>query len=361
MNNGYFVPAIIIFIICCLNIIVRAQEDYSKDQKSDWEVLPILNYDSDVGFGYGIKGFFYDQFNHNESFDITLYNSTKGERWYQLAYSVPDRQRRQGKKYDLAFDLTVDYDKWINYQFYRDNFDPGLLNRNKTLAGEFEKYIREPVEVNAIFSRAFTKDFIAELGISFKSVSCYNFESDGILKNLIPSSVKHISFMFNFGLDTRIDFNNPSEGIVLKINNKIARDVSNNNESYFELSLRFQSYVEIFVPQLIFASRVILETQTETSYQNHLSLGGNSSLRGIPQDRHLSSSLLLWNSELRIQLWWRIGGIVGVDIGNSSSTPQWIINPVIGLRLIMDNFVARVDLGIGKESAGFYLNFGHLF
>ena len=84
-------------------------------------------------------------------------------------------------------------------------------------------------------------------------------------------------------------------------------------------------------------------------------------MRGLPQDRYLANSHILINEEIRLPIWWRFSGIVGIDISNSKSTPNWIFNPVAGLRFNMDNFIVRADLGFGKESTGFYFNFGHLF
>ncbi len=117
----------------------------------------------------------------------------------------------------------------------------------------------------------------------------------------------------------------------------------------------------MFSSELVFASRITLQTVTDVTYQNMLPLGGNNSIRGLPQDRYLSHSFILINEELRFPIWWRFGGILGIDIGNSKSTPEWIINPVAGLRFNMDNFIVRADFGFGKESTGFYFNFGHLF
>jgi hypothetical protein len=79
-----------------------------SDTSSELEFLPILSYDTDAGVGYGIKSFFLNYLHNNESFDVVLFNSTKGERWYRVVYSLPDFERRQGTVYPLALDLTVD-------------------------------------------------------------------------------------------------------------------------------------------------------------------------------------------------------------------------------------------------------------
>ena len=131
---------------------------------------------------------------------------------------------------------------------------------------------------------------------------------------------------------------------------------------YFsKIGLIFQSYFRLLFPKLTLANRINLQATSDESYQNALTLGGNNSIRGLPQDRYLSQTYTLVNTELRFPIFWRISGITGIDIGNSTSTPNWIINPVIGLRLNMDNFIVRADIGFGKESTGFYFNFGQLF
>ena len=42
---------------------LKGQLDNASMQKSEWEVFPIINYDTDVGFGYGAKGFLYNFLN----------------------------------------------------------------------------------------------------------------------------------------------------------------------------------------------------------------------------------------------------------------------------------------------------------
>jgi hypothetical protein len=42
-------------------------------------------------------------------------------------------------------------------------------------------------------------------------------------------------------------------------------------------------------------------------------------------------------------------------------TIDWIVNPVVGLRFFMDNFIVRADVGFYKGDIGFYLNFGHIY
>jgi outer membrane protein assembly factor BamA len=348
---------VIFFTIVFWQFQLIAQTDSLSLRRSEWEVFPILNYDSDAGFGYGGKAFIYNQLDKNESFDLTLYNSTKGERWYRFVFSTPDIQRRQGTKYPIAFDLTLDYDKWINYKFYSTyyNFQTGKM------ANRSENYIREPIELIAMFSRGFTKHFVAEIGTRFKSISCYNFDKTGTLQHITPTDAKYISFIFNFRWDTRTNFINPQNGFVMEIDNEYSPDFFEQGYPFYKIGILGQHYLTLFKPNFVWANRIILQKISKVNYQLQLPLGGNTTIRGLPQDRYLSMSLTLINSEFRFPIWRLLGGIAGVDIGNNEATPDWIIDPVIGLRFYMDNFVVRFDVGFGSETTGIYFNFGHIF
>ena len=152
-----------------------------------------------------------------------------------------------------------------------------------------------------------------------------------------------------------------------------APELSFTNEDYFKLGLTFQNYFILLKPRIILASRIIGQIifPDNVPIQLQLPIGGNNTLRGLPQDRYLSASTLIINNEIRFPIWWRFGGIVGLDVGCNGSateydfwTPQlsgWIVNPVLGLRFYMDNFIVRFDVGFGDESTGIYFNFGHIF
>ncbi|MCW8849282.1 MAG: BamA/TamA family outer membrane protein, partial [Melioribacteraceae bacterium] len=276
----------IIFFMLFISSLISSQNDTIGIDENEWEAFPIINYDTDVGFGYGAKVFFYNFLESGESFDLTLYNSTKGERWYRLVYSVPDVQRRQGKKYDAAFDLIIDYDKWINYRYYND-LDPSIGTSDE----DFEEYVREPIELSGLLSRAFTNDLIAEIGVRFKSISCYQFPKEGLLQHEKPSRIQHLSLLFNFRYDTRNNFINPKKGVLLELRNEYAKEVTGQKQDFLKTGLTIQSYMQVYSPELVFASRMILQSVTkDVTYQNKLSLGGNNSIRGLPQDRYLSKS-----------------------------------------------------------------------
>ncbi|MCL5028345.1 MAG: BamA/TamA family outer membrane protein [Bacteroidetes bacterium] len=330
-----------------------------------FEPFPIISYDTDVGFGYGAKAFLLNQLNLSESFDLTFFNSTKGERWYRFVFSVPDFEFRQGKIYPLAFDFVVDYDKYIKNNFF------GIGNNSKFQNREY--YTKEPLEINLNFSRGFSNSFVAQLGLKYKYIRNFNIADTSeiwkLSSKLSLSKINYISTLINLRYDTRNSFINPSEGIVLQCETEFAFKNSFTNISFNRFSGLFQYYTTLFYPKTVFAFRSNLQSLTgnDLPIQILLPLGGNNTLRGYPQDRFLDNTTALVNAELRFPIFRRFGGTIGMDAGkvwNSISKidlNNWASSPVAGLRFYMDTFVVRLDVGFGKETTGVYFNFGQIF
>ncbi|MCW8824667.1 MAG: outer membrane protein assembly factor [Ignavibacteriaceae bacterium] len=354
-----------------------AQNDSTKRAGFEW--LPIVSYDTDAGFGYGVKTFFYDQFNSKESFDLILFNSTKGEQWYKFVFSTPDFESRQGTKYPLAIDLIFEYDKWKNYKLYYYGWDNESLKFIEPIVEYKDECVSEIIETKIVFNHAFQSDLTGFLAFKFKSISIYDVRRDSVLENqenienkfLYNPSVKYLSVNLNGKWDTRNSYINPSRGIVLEADLEFAPNIIEKNSSFFRQGFIVRYYTELFFKNLIFASRAmeqVLISGSESSQFLAIPVGGNSTLRGVPADKYRFNSAFLLNSELRFPIWWRFGGIGGVDIGYGSNKDlypeneiDWIINPVVGLRFFMDNFIVRADVGFYKDDIGFYLNFGHIY
>ena len=343
------------------------------------ELFPILSYDTDAGFGYGAKAFFYDQLNTRESFDIILFNSTKGEQWYKFVFSTPDFESRQGTEFPLALDVTLEYDKWKNYNLYYYNLEVQGINSADQQVEFKDQCVYELVEAKIFLNRAFRKDLTGSLGLKFKSTSTYDYRRDSELtspenvenKYQEAPSVKYLSANLNCKWDTRNSFINPSTGLVLEIELEYAPDILIDNSSFFRQAFIVRYFKEIFFKNLILASRAmeqVLISESGSSQFLAIPVGGSNTLRGVPVDKFRFYPEFLLNNELRFPIWWRLGGIAGVDIGygsNKNLYPEdaidWIVNPVVGLRFFMDNFIVRADAGYYKGDIGFYLNFGHIY
>jgi len=329
------------------------------------EFLPILIYDTDIGFGYGGKAFFLNHLGRKESFDAIAFNSTKGERWYRFVFSIPDREVRQRKVYPLAFDLIVDYEKQIHNSFF------GI--GNASLYEDREFYTRREYDIRTIFSRGISDKIVAHTGVMNTSLRNYNFEEISRLaessSSLNSGTVRYLSVVTGLRYDSRDSFVNPSRGFVVSGEVEYAPDISINNIELLRTSTWLQYYHVLFYPKTVLAFRVGQKSVfgDELPVQVLSSLGGANTLRGYPSNRFLDRVVIISNCELRFPLYRRLGGVAGIDAGNVAENIGSVFdtglksNPVAGLRYYMDTFVIRVDAGFGKETMGVYFNFGHVF
>jgi outer membrane protein assembly factor BamA len=359
----------VLMVILCVvfppNGFGQMEKRYQAPSGSVTEFLPFASYDTDAGFGLGVKVFALNHFRSMESFDAILFWSSKGERWVRLVFSIMDFELRQGTEYPLAFDVTADYDKWINYKFY------GVGNTSSYDAQE--TYMREPLELTVQASRGFTTILVGAAGFRYRMITNVDISPTGQLAALPPAEnqgrATSLGLKFSLRYDSRNSTIHPSSGLVLLAEGEAAPRSFAGNVGYGRYLGSVSWYRIVPVLQTVLAARVSLEgvTGDDLPVQMLMGIGGTRSLRGYVQDRFVDRIAAIANLELRIPLFWRMGGVLGFDAGKVWRTPgeldlaRWPCNPVVGLRLYMDTFVARADVGFGKETTGFYLNFGHLF
>lgn len=333
---------------------------------STFEPLPVFSYDTDAGFGYGAKAFLLNSLGWDESFDALFFNSSKGERWYRFVFSIPDFELRQGKIYPVSFDLTVDYDKWIKSSFFGIGSGSSYSRR--------EYYTKEPLELSLTAGRGFTRSLVAQAGIKHKILRNYNLPDSTRLSSMPPgltaSTMRSTSLFVSLSYDSRNSYIHPSRGTVLKAEFESDPGWGASGRPYQRAALWLSNYFTLFdYPKTILSTRGALQNLSgdDLPLQALLALGGGNSLRGSPQDRYLDKVSAVVNLELRFPIYWRFGGIVGYDAGkvwneiSRIGMSGWSTNPAAGLRFYFDTFIVRLDLGFGKETTGFYLNFGHLF
>ncbi len=347
--------------IVCFVVPVHAQ--HRDSTAAIIEGFPILSYDSDLGFGYGGKVVFRNQLGARESFDITAFNSTRGERWYRLAISLPDGELRHGTVYPWAVDLIVDYDKMISNSFYGVGNDARAVDR--------EYYTKEPLDASMAISRGFTRVLVGQLGVRFRAVTNTGFDPAGRLLHVADADGR-ASYTSLFGMvryDSRNSTVNPSTGAVLEGDAEVAPASFPGNTALSRYGLTAQGYVPVFWPALVLAGRLAFSTVVGDHVPLHFlqSIGGNATLRGSTQDRYLDRTVAVMNGEFRFPIYKRLAGIAGIDAGRvwpsagAVGVSGWTMNPTAGLRVVMETFVVRLDVGFGKETTGIYFNFGQLF
>jgi outer membrane protein assembly factor BamA len=350
---------------------VRAQDAAATDQtdaatadstRRSIEMLPIVLYDTDIGFGGGAKAKWVERTSSPMSFDLTLFASTKGERWVRGEYSWPDAQLRQGTLYPVAVDALVDYDR-LNRASY---FGVG----NGARYDDREYYVRAPLEISVLFSRGCTRSIVLQVGFRYLDIQSSGFEADGSLAADPRNAPRTwaLPAVVSVRYDTRDSYINPRRGVVALVDIQAAPHLGGMSAEWLRGALWLQGYHDVWT-NVILAVRagVQMIAGSDLPLQHMLSIGGNRTVRGIPQDRFLDRTSAVTNAELRLPLWWRFGCMVGIDAGKVWARPDdmdltdWAVSPVAGLRFYYDTFVVRLDAGVSRESFGIYFNFGHVF
>lgn len=360
---GYFLS--ISFLCCLWGIIPESAIADGRDKSLS--VFPILMYDSNIGFGYGAKAKFVQYLAKKESFDVIVFNSTKGERWYVFTFSIPDVEIRQQQKYALSFDIKAEYDKYLKYYF----FGVGKASRES----DRTEFAFEKKELQLRAGRGLTSHFIIEAHYVLKNVAYLSVEEGKPFTDILREVGHQFSPFMAFFIrhDTSDSQIHPQAGHRFIFQNDVAARFLGNAETRFHrMTLDCRKYFSLFGHKDVMAFRVLVQKISGSNIPLYelSSLGGGSEmavLRGYRLNRFQDKGKFLAMAEYRFPLWRRLGATVFMEGG--SVWPSWsridfekaVVDIGFGLRYYLRNFVVRFDTGISREGIGLYFNFGHVF
>jgi outer membrane protein assembly factor BamA len=324
-------------------------------------------YDSDIGFGFGAKAKFVNYLKKQESFDLILFNSTKGERWYVFTFSIPDFEIRQGKTYPFSLDLKAEYDKYLKHYFY--GFGPDSKRENET------EFTNEKMELQIILGRGFSPHLVLEGGYVFKNIRYYNVEEDQPFDDVINSVGSQFSpyafILFKYDkTDSQI---HPTRGFRILFKNDFAGKIlGNRNASYHRFTFDSRKYISLFGKKDVFVFRFLVRKISGSKIPlfefPYIGGGSNSTvMRGYKRNRFTDKGKILFNVEYRFPIWEKLGGNIFIDIGNVMSSFSEIdlkktsVDAGFGLRYYLENFLVGFDIGFSHEGIGMYFNFNHAF
>jgi outer membrane translocation and assembly module TamA len=327
-----------------------------------WSAFPILMYDSDIGLGIGGKGIVKNRFHRDESFDLILFGSSKGEQWTVFTFSIPDFEIRQGKRYPLAFDLSVEYDKLLKSNFF------GIGNGS---ADNDFQFPREFVKIEAVLGRAFTERIIAQAGFRYARYSSYRYDPEwNTISGATPGSgeTSVAGFFTRVRLDTRDSQINPVKGIRLEFQAEKTAGILGSEWRYGRVRLEFGTYRRIFRTGSVLAARFWAQhIDGDAPYAELSKIGDSWTGRGYKADRFLDKAMALASLEARIPIFGRIGGVLFTDAGrvwpalSKFGSVDWHSDWGLGLRYYLENFVVRFDAGFSPEGMRIFFNFGQVF
>ena len=310
--------------------------------KTGWNigVLPVIGFDSDLGFQYGVcsdifnygDGSNYPQYNYKINVEASTY--TKGSsilRTYgDFKTLIPD-----GK---LFFDVTyfnAPKFGFYGYNGYATRYDPELIFPT-TLYGEKTGYnfmSRNQFRALASVRKTIVGNLSAAAGFAFYHIttgrlSLKEYEGQSTLYDAyISSGLIHPDekdggnvTQLRAGLvyDSRNHDSDPTKGENIELSLVYAPDlIDGKGYSNLGMHLSICQYLPVFTERLTFAYRALVQTKLwgEIPYYftNNINsmffrkmytegLGGNASVRGLNRNGVLSDGFFMLNTELR----WRI-------------------------------------------------------
>jgi len=231
-----------LYLIAAISLSAQASiEEKKENTKKSLSAFPILMYDTDIGVGYGGKAKFVDYLSRRESFDLIVFNSSKGERWYVFTFSIPDIEIRQGKKYPFSFDLKAEYDKYLKYSFY--GIGAGSRKEDETVL-TYEKK-----ELQLKFARGFSPHFVLEAHYVFRNIGYFKTEEGRPfteeLKEMGEQFSPFASLVVRY--DTSDSQIHPRRGFRLIFQNDLASSLLGNRKaSFYRFTLDFRKYLLLF-------------------------------------------------------------------------------------------------------------------
>jgi len=305
----------------------------SGGNRLSYNVFPIIMYDSDIGFGFGGKGIVKNLCQKNESFDLILFASTKGEQWYVFTFSIPDFEIRQGKKYDLAFDVIFEFDKYLKSNFF------GFGNNSKDNEWQFPL---EFARIEANLGHAFTRTIIYEIKTSYNHTSVYGYKmANPLMSPQIPGEGEKQTFYLSSDLrwDTRDSQIHPKGGFNFAFRTDFALKWFGADYRYSRYRLEINQYHQLFSPSHILAARIWGQhIDGVAPYYEQSIIGGSDTARGYKAHRFIDNDMLLASLEYRFKIYKNIGSVLFIDGGRVSSNltkeilTDWKTNWGWGLR-----------------------------
>ncbi len=357
-------------------IAVFAREARAEDRPYEtvgkrFTALPLLNFSSDDGAGYGLRLSLFDydgvSMPYRRAYGLQAFFTTKGKWVHRLSADMP--HLRPGHR--LEIELNYEKEDFANYT-------GELTDRELEAYTKAQKTFKQRYPtLMLMWIRDLRIPWRLRFGFrSGRNRITPNATTGSLLSLLDPPGASGGSlFQINTALryDTRDDYINSTRGLLEEflIEYSFGKGGSFNGGLISYEHRHFLSLRERWV----FAQRANASlTLGSLPFYEEPILGGSKTIRGLPRARGRGEGRILFNSELR----WRgvrvskkqnlyLGLLLFGDIGQTfrrsdgPSLNDWRTGVGGGLRFYWYSTVVRVDYGVSENDTGLYMRFAQIF
>jgi len=346
-----------------------AQTDSLKSKKVNFSIYPVLGYQPETRFTFGVI-----------SFIVYSNNSHEHDAYYRPSTISPYFLYTLNHQILIA----VDFDTYFKNGYYLDvkpryykypDFYYGIGNENSTDAEEI--YTNEFLRLDGRFMKFINPTWSFGLRFDIQDNSLYDFDEEG---QLITENVFGIKGGLISGigpamqLDSRDNTLYPSSGIFAMAEINFYSTAFGGDFSFTHYSLDLRKYISIKSDKNILAFQIAgnFTSGDNIPFYKLQKVGGNSRLRGIENANLYIDRQSFWmQTEYRRKLFWRLGGVAFAGFGDvAPGLDKFRFNElkyIVGLggrfqAMKDEKLNVRLDAGIGRGGQyAFYLSVKEAF
>lgn len=352
--------------------------------------VPLISYNSDLGWGIGLVGGAYlyapgyEPYRHAVA--AQAFVTTEGVRNHWLRYDGPSLFG------NARLEIRGEYRRELYAPFYGPGnlSGPGADIRRHVQLWSFDYF------APGGWARLRTKPVDAEhplevyAGYGFHHVRVRPRDASA-LAEVSPRGIEggaHGKVLLGILWDTRDHETDPTSGGMEEIAARLSAAPTASRYQYVSLTLVIRRYWALGSPRMILAQRLIADLLSSGAPFFEWSqlggtaggegVGGMSSVRGVPRNRYQGTAKLISNTELRFYVWdfplfgevVKTGGVAYLDLGrvwhpavDDGSILAWHPGVGTGVRVARRAAVVRFDVALSAETGrpGIYIAFGHMF
>ncbi|WP_404972407.1 BamA/TamA family outer membrane protein [Vibrio campbellii] len=337
-----------------------SSETVDESKLIDWGILPGPFVNPEQGFGIGIAAvglytpYDWQKGDPYSTVTVTSYGSTSGS--YGLG--VNNRSYLQGDKVRLLGEA------WISHT-------PGYYWGIGSHAAENDdnkvQYEGQRLQLSPKIAVEVAPNTYAKLGWQWQSFSKVN----GVDGDILPSEVADATssgVLVGMEYDTRDFEPNPMRGQFLDIEWIANRDSLGSNEDYDNLVANYRLYQQWSDTTIVAMEVYSQSIFGDAPWFDYAQLGDDQRMRGYYQGQYRDKHQLSTQVEIRHTIAGRHGVVGWLGAGNIAPTyhdlfeSSWLPTVGVGYRFAFKARInVRVDLGVGKDSTGFYFQINEAF
>jgi len=360
------VKTIIAFLVCFSSLFLRAQTDTALSAAHHLLVLPVVARSIETSWSFGAVGSLTFHIGKKErkvrtsNFQaLGLYSLKK-----QAIFVLNGTTYFPGEKYILSHQLS--------FSLFPDKFW-GIGKATPDSAMEAYKFKQLYLYLHG--QRMIANHFFVGLLYEYQHLIKIDYNAGGLFdkENIIGRKGYQVSGLgLSLMYDTRNSAFSPDKGVFLQGSFNHFDPFWGSDYRYTNYVIDIRSFFKTVKHQVLAIQAYGFFNNGEVPLRSLAAFGGANSMRGYYSGRYRDKNQMVFQTEYRIPLFWRLGTVVFGGIGNvghrscdlNFMTVKYSYGA--GLRVALnksEKLNLRLDYGIGRgpKSNGFYFQLGEAF